>query len=808
MVNAILNFILSLFAIGSITAVVLFNPQQVKTNPSQASQQVASKEMVGGNSTLTKLDQFTRVGSNVYLRDSSSIFGTSTMPATFSSVTTTNFYTSGILSAPSGIVGASSSFSSLQVSGNLSASSTVTVANWVKVGSTISNAPPSTGAPLTIANTGATIALQGTSVSDYSGANMFDSNGVLAASFQYGNASASVFPNTMFLGTRIANAPLVFVTAGVNERLRIDASGNLILAKQTGYNSGTFYLDTSGNVSTSGTLQILGSTTSTLSTGGLNIGSGQFVVQSGNGYVGVGTATPSAPIHLVSSLLNSDLIKIKNSSASGYASIGFLDSNNNQAGGFGFGNVVGGLLNDRVYFYGTTKDLLFSTDQGASSAMLIQKTSNKVGFGTNSPTDKLTVVGNVRVGDGTVSSTLGKDFLSIATSTPNMSGLFYVDSSGNVTASGTLGIKGLSTLTGGLISNASSSIGAGLQVAGALNASGTLLTNNILPALNSNKNIGAFGSAYSNIFVSSSLKLGGDNVNSNVLDIQNNIAGDVMLNVKNSSASGYAAVRFQVQNDVSNGSLSMYNSNYPVAVFPNRFALITGTAAAGIDMIAQNTTGDLRLMTGGINTRLYISSGGNVSIGSWASGINPSPTDKLTISGGNLRIGDGTVSSTLGSNFLSIATSTANPSGLFFVDSSGNIFASGTLKLTGALTSDLLLGNSTSGAVHVSSSQATAPTVIVNSPSGGTCTNPAVNGTDSRGMVSWTGDMAMPCNFTLTFSKPYPQAPFPSIKPTSSTAASYFTNKVYATTTVDKMTITQVSGFQTGYNAYYYDVGL
>jgi len=61
--------------------------------------------------------------------------------------------------------------------------------------------------------------------------NIFDSNNYLAASFQYGNSSAGVLPNTMFIGTRIANAPLVFISGGgvtggsLNERVRIDSTG-------------------------------------------------------------------------------------------------------------------------------------------------------------------------------------------------------------------------------------------------------------------------------------------------------------------------------------------------------------------------------------------------------------------------------------------------------------------------------------------------------------------------------------------------------------------------------------------------------
>lgn len=70
--------------------------------------------------------------------------------------------------------------------------------------------------------------------------------------------------------------------------------------------------------------------------------------------------------------------------------------------------------------------------------------------------------------------------IAIATSTANPSGLFNVDTSGNIATSGTLTVGGLSRLKGGFISNASSSVGAGLQVSGALNASSSLFVSSTL----------------------------------------------------------------------------------------------------------------------------------------------------------------------------------------------------------------------------------------------------------------------------------------------------------------------------------------
>ncbi|MBI5728862.1 MAG: hypothetical protein HY983_01270, partial [Candidatus Magasanikbacteria bacterium] len=79
----------------------------------------------------------------------------------------------------------------------------------------------------------------------------------------------------------------------------------------------------------------------------------------------------------------------------------------------------------------------------------------------------------VTVTIGSTMANLRSNSFYLATSTANLLGLFGVDGSGNVSASGTLDTFGLATFKTGFISNASSSVGAGLQVAGALNASST-----------------------------------------------------------------------------------------------------------------------------------------------------------------------------------------------------------------------------------------------------------------------------------------------------------------------------------------------
>src|SRR3989344_1796308 len=117
---------------------------------------------------------------------------------------------------------------------------------------------------------------------------------------------------------------------------------------------------------------------------------------------------------------------------------------------------------------------------------------------------------NVSVG-GTLTvtglTTFTAGFLSNASSSLASS----LNVSGNLNASSALFAAGLATINGGVISNASSSIASSLNVSGNLNVSSTLfVAGNILPEANNTRNLGAFGTAFANVYVSSSLVIGGN----------------------------------------------------------------------------------------------------------------------------------------------------------------------------------------------------------------------------------------------------------------------------------------------------------
>ncbi|MFC1612494.1 beta strand repeat-containing protein, partial [Patescibacteria group bacterium] len=81
--------------------------------------------------------------------------------------------------------------------------------------------------------------------------------------------------------------------------------------------------------------------------------------------------------------------------------------------------------------------------------------NNFVGIGTMYPSDYLTVVSStasIAIGDGSTTSTISKNTIKLGEASGYDSGIFYVDSSGNVSASGTLAITntGTSTFSGGV----------------------------------------------------------------------------------------------------------------------------------------------------------------------------------------------------------------------------------------------------------------------------------------------------------------------------------------------------------------------
>ena len=116
--------------------------------------------------------------------------------------------------------------------------------------------------------------------------NGISSNQFLRSDIQNATSSSSTFFNILQSGAgKIAE----FFGAGSNSALAILSGGNVGIGSTTPSSkltvAGDAYL--SGNISATGTLAIMGTATSTIA-GGLTVGTTNFVVDSSNGYVGIG----------------------------------------------------------------------------------------------------------------------------------------------------------------------------------------------------------------------------------------------------------------------------------------------------------------------------------------------------------------------------------------------------------------------------------------------------------------------------------------------------------------------------------------
>jgi hypothetical protein len=123
------------------------------------------------------------------------------------------------------------------------------------------------------------------------------------------------------------------------------------------------------------------------------------------------------------------------------------------------------------------------------------------------------------------------------------------------------------------------------------------------------------------------------------------------------------------------------------------------TSGVGSSTIVGNIIEGSVLNTGITNTTYapvynysYVTStpAGKVGLG----GIKD-PLSLLSLRNGNMSIFNDSVTSTFGANFLSIASSTTNMAGLFYIDSSGNTNVSGTLRVYGGASTGGLLISAT-----------------------------------------------------------------------------------------------------------------
>lgn len=215
--------------------------------------------------------------------------------------------------------------------------------------------------------------------------------------------------------------------------------------------------------------------TSTLSTGGLNIGSGQFVVQQTNGYVGIGTADPRQVLTVIGNgLFSADLFINGNDINLGN---GISTTTISGSGvGIGIGTTTpGAALAISTSTNGTLTAFLVSNagtgytawfeDSANDSTPFVINAAGRVGVGSSSPTTQFAIGAQGEVGGGLyfegglgISTSSPGAVLAVATSTAGQKTALLVS---NLGTGYSAWVEDAANDTSPFVINAAGSVGVG-----------------------------------------------------------------------------------------------------------------------------------------------------------------------------------------------------------------------------------------------------------------------------------------------------------------------------------------------------------
>ncbi len=113
------------------------------------------------------------------------------------------------------------------------------------------------------------------------------------------------------------------------------------------------------------------------------------------GWIGMGVTVPRSSLDVTGHFTNKNVLTIENSSTSGFSSVDMMDSAGNLKGTFGYANTgTGGLFAGKNYFNIYGNDFIFTTNSSAYD-FFMKGSSGFVGINTNTPSERLHVVGNI-----------------------------------------------------------------------------------------------------------------------------------------------------------------------------------------------------------------------------------------------------------------------------------------------------------------------------------------------------------------------------------------------------------------------------
>ncbi|MBI4992556.1 MAG: hypothetical protein HZC26_00220 [Candidatus Magasanikbacteria bacterium] len=294
------------------------------------------------------------------------------------------------------------------------------------------------------------------------------------------NSTGFIFNSGTSTWTGADRNLISFQTGGTDKFLFV-ADGSMIANKATNFNLGKFYVNSIGDISASGSLRTFGNVTSTgiiYASGGLissasstfsnllNI-TGDIRASSTFQVTGVSkfydgivlgdSVSDSITVNGKLSTINiSDGTTATTTISKNSLSLG-ITTVSPDTGVFSVdldGNVS---TSGSLHISGGDDVSLFRIISGVSNVMRVDSDKVKilfdesnsgfeVGIGTSDPLEKLTVIGNIASGNGSATSTLTTSTLILGKISSKNVGTFFVDSSGNTSASGTLVAFGNTTL--------------------------------------------------------------------------------------------------------------------------------------------------------------------------------------------------------------------------------------------------------------------------------------------------------------------------------------------------------------------------
>lgn len=269
------------------------------------------------------------------------------------------------------------------------------------------------------------------------------------------------------------------VNGALNASSSLLATGSLIMNQTAGtFNLGKFYVDSDGVVSASSTLGVAGNSTlgdsdaaggdstrvfGTLAMGLAPTGRAQLLIQA--------TSTIAIPL----SVLGSDGTQILSAVSSTNSIL------SNQTTNATLQSVALLTLGNNTTLSGIAR-FKRSTLSASATGLELERSSGVIGSALYHDGLYMGLSG------GTATTTLKADSLIFDQTSGYNLGKFYADSSGNVSASGTLGVTSLATLSGGFIAPSSTVTGS-FTAAGPLNASSSIIATG---SLTMNQTAGTF----------------------------------------------------------------------------------------------------------------------------------------------------------------------------------------------------------------------------------------------------------------------------------------------------------------------------